>query len=163
MPHKKTPALRSLPKPFVIRDPIHSYIHVAGHERLLIDQPITQRLRHVCQTGTASFVYPAATTSRFAHSLGAMHLASRFLISCLENAARDVADHFFYEIKTNPLLAGYMLTDRDMEQLLGTSGTLSGGGLLASRTTLTQWKSVSDREERRRLLGLVEAALRLAA
>lgn len=60
-----------------IRDPIYGFIHVSGDERLVIDSRPVQRLRHVRQLAMSSLLYPAASHSRFEHSLGTMHLASR--------------------------------------------------------------------------------------
>jgi HD superfamily phosphohydrolase len=45
----------------------------------LIDAPEFQRLRRVRQLGLAHFAYQAAEHSRFTHSLGAFHLATRML------------------------------------------------------------------------------------
>ena len=45
----------------------------------LIDAPEFQRLRRVRQLGLAHFAYQAAEHSRFTHSLGAFHLATRIL------------------------------------------------------------------------------------
>jgi uncharacterized protein len=45
----------------------------------LIDTPEFQRLRRVRQLGLAHFAYQAAEHSRFTHSLGALHLATRIL------------------------------------------------------------------------------------
>jgi uncharacterized protein len=64
-----------------IRDPIHGYVAVTDIERELLDQPVTQRLRWVAQSGLAQLMFPEVRTSRFTHSLGAMHVASRFLVS----------------------------------------------------------------------------------
>ena len=92
-------ALNTPVRPFVVRDPVHGYLLVAPHERLVVDEPITQRLRRVGQTGLAEMVFPEAKTSRFVHSLGAMHLASRFITAALENATAEDAQSFFDEIQ----------------------------------------------------------------
>ena len=70
----------------LIADPVHGYITfvdtpaTAGNptERTLIDSPWVQRLRGIYQLQSARFVFPAAEHTRFAHSLGAMHMAGRF-------------------------------------------------------------------------------------
>jgi hypothetical protein len=69
-----------------IRDPIHGYVFFTGIERVILDHPIAQRLRHVAQSGMAQMVFPEVRSSRFSHSLGAMHLASQFLAASLTNA-----------------------------------------------------------------------------
>ena len=70
----------------LIQDPIHGYIPLCASfgentdevsERELVDSPWVQRLRHIHQLQTAWLVYPTAEHTRFQHSLGAMHLASR--------------------------------------------------------------------------------------
>lgn len=75
-----------------ISDPVHGYVEFTDIEREILDQPVAQRLRYVSQAGLAHLVFPEVRTARFSHSLGAMHLASRFLTACLKNsdeAARD--------------------------------------------------------------------------
>jgi len=66
-------------------DPVHGYIAFTAPEglpdgeiaeRLIIDHPWLQRLRHIHQLQTAWWVYPTAEHTRFQHVLGAMHLAS---------------------------------------------------------------------------------------
>ena len=57
--------------------PIHGIIGFNEKERRVIDHPFFQRLRHISQLGFANYVYTGATHSRFAHSLGVMHLAGR--------------------------------------------------------------------------------------
>jgi HD superfamily phosphohydrolase len=69
-----------------IRDPIHGYVSYTGIERIIIDSPIAQRLRHIGQSGMAQMVFPEVRSSRFSHSLGAMHLASEFLAASIANA-----------------------------------------------------------------------------
>lgn len=60
-----------------LRDPIHGFIRVEGRERDIVDAPVFQRLRHVRQLAMAYLVYPAATHSRFEHTLGVLHVAGR--------------------------------------------------------------------------------------
>ncbi|MEM1682217.1 MAG: HD domain-containing protein [Sulfolobales archaeon] len=62
----------------IIKDPVHDYIKVYEHERCLIDTAPFQRLRRVLQLPTSQYVYPSATHTRFAHSLGVMHVAGVF-------------------------------------------------------------------------------------
>ena len=67
-----------LTTPKIIRDPIHDLIKI-NHKLILdlLDTEPMQRLRRIRQLGVASLVYPGAEHSRFAHSLGAFHLAGR--------------------------------------------------------------------------------------
>ncbi|HEX8207464.1 MAG TPA: hypothetical protein VF587_15480 [Solirubrobacteraceae bacterium] len=75
-----------------VADPVHGYVTLTPIERVLIDTPVAQRLRYVSQSGLAHLVFPEVRTSRFSHSLGAMHLASRFLSASLENADESTRD-----------------------------------------------------------------------
>src|SRR3982750_3596989 len=67
----------------IYRDSVHNIIRVntdSDEGRLvvaLVDTPEFQRLRRIRQLGLAYFAYQAAEHSRFAHSLGAYHLAMR--------------------------------------------------------------------------------------
>lgn len=60
-----------------IRDPIHASIPISKAELQLIDDPSFQRLRNIKQLGFAEVAFPGGTHTRYSHSLGAMHLASR--------------------------------------------------------------------------------------
>lgn len=60
-----------------IRDPIHGTISVSDEEADVIDSRFFQRLRSVRQLGFGDLAFPGATHTRHAHSLGAMHVASR--------------------------------------------------------------------------------------
>jgi len=62
-----------------IKDSVHDHIEVTGVAEDLLDTPAMQRLRHIRQLGTVSLVYPSANHTRFEHSLGVYHLASRTL------------------------------------------------------------------------------------
>jgi HD superfamily phosphohydrolase len=60
-----------------IRDSIHGSIHLSFEELQLVDHPAFQRLRNIKQLGFADLAFPGATHSRYAHSLGAMEMATR--------------------------------------------------------------------------------------
>jgi len=62
-----------------IKDSVHDYIEVDGVAEALLETPEVQRLRHVKQLSTVRLVYPSANHTRFEHSLGVSHLASRAL------------------------------------------------------------------------------------
>jgi len=69
----------------IYRDSVHNIIRVntdSDEGKLivgLIDTPEFQRLRRIRQLGLAYFAYQAAEHSRFTHSLGAYHLATRMV------------------------------------------------------------------------------------
>lgn len=60
-----------------IKDPLHGTIELSELENRIIDTRDFQRLRRIRQLATAYLVYPGANHSRFEHSLGTLHLASR--------------------------------------------------------------------------------------
>lgn len=72
------------------RDSVHNIIRIgtsSAEGRLivkLIDSAEFQRLRRVRQLGLAHFAYQSAEHSRFTHSLGALHLATRVLDRLVE-------------------------------------------------------------------------------
>ncbi|MBM5789469.1 HD domain-containing protein [Candidatus Parcubacteria bacterium] len=71
---------------YELRDPIHQRITFSAFERSIIDHPFLQRLRFISQLGfIQSSVYPGAVHDRFAHAIGAMHVAGRLfqhMIGC---------------------------------------------------------------------------------
>ena len=69
-----------------IRDPIHGFIHREPDEVSIMDTAVFQRLRRLRQLAFANLVYPGATHSRFSHSLGVFHVATRI------TAALDVPE-----------------------------------------------------------------------
>lgn len=75
-------------QPQRIRDPLHNLIEFKGDEfegalwGVIQTQPF-QRLRRIKQLGFSDLVYPGATHSRFAHSLGVFHTA-RLLMQVIE-------------------------------------------------------------------------------
>jgi HD superfamily phosphohydrolase len=60
-----------------IRDPVHGFITIDDTECEIIDSGPFQRLRGIHQLALARQLYPGATHSRFEHSLGVYHIASR--------------------------------------------------------------------------------------
>ncbi len=60
-----------------IRDPIHGSIIISPAELAVIDHRVFQRLRGVKQLGFTDMAFPGATHTRYAHSLGAMEVATR--------------------------------------------------------------------------------------
>ncbi len=67
-----------------IRDPLHNLIEFQAEEFenamwRVIETPQFQRLRRVKQLGFSDFVYPGATHSRFAHSVGVFHTARQLM------------------------------------------------------------------------------------
>lgn len=66
----------------VFRDPVHGLIPISNKDGFLtelIDTPEFQRLHRVRQLGVASLTFPGTDHSRFCHSLGVLHVASRIL------------------------------------------------------------------------------------
>ncbi len=68
-------------KPFCIRDPIHGFIELDEWEREIINHPVFQRLRRIRQLAWTDMVYPGASHTRFEHSIGVMHVATRMFKS----------------------------------------------------------------------------------
>jgi len=67
-----------------VRCPLHGLIEFPAddfHDTLwrVVESRPFQRLRRVKQLGFSDFVYPGATHSRFAHSLGVFHVARRLM------------------------------------------------------------------------------------
>jgi HD superfamily phosphohydrolase len=85
-----TPATKMTPnpKPQRVRDPLHNLIDFdAGQFEdviwRVIQTPPFQRLRRIKQLGFSELVYPGATHTRFAHSIGVFHTA-RLLMRLIE-------------------------------------------------------------------------------
>jgi len=60
-----------------IRAPLYGFIGLTKNEVKLIDTDVIQRLRRIKQLANANLVYPGACHTRFEHSIGVMHIATR--------------------------------------------------------------------------------------
>jgi HD superfamily phosphohydrolase len=75
--------MTTLPNPLAlditVQDPVHGRIPLTAVERSVINTPQFQRLRRIGQLGPADFVFPGASHSRLAHSLGSAHVMGLML------------------------------------------------------------------------------------
>lgn len=60
-----------------IRDSVYGDIRLNEIEVEVMDNPQFQRLRRIKQLGLISLIYPGANHTRFEHSIGTMHIASK--------------------------------------------------------------------------------------
>lgn len=87
-----------LAKLFEIRDPIHGFIQINDWEREIINDPVFQRLRRIKQLAFTDMVYPGACHSRFEHSLGVLHIATRMFDAIVEKEEDFLRHGLDYEI-----------------------------------------------------------------
>lgn len=69
-------------------DCIHALIHLTQEETDVVDHPLFQRLRHICQTGLLLYVWPTATHTRFEHSIGVVYMA-QMMLNALTRGSRS--------------------------------------------------------------------------
>ncbi|MGD1524496.1 HD domain-containing protein [Vibrio harveyi] len=69
----------------VIMCPVHGAINVHEHEIATINHPLFQRLRDVMQNDILHYIFMGATHTRFSHSIGTMHIASKVFHSIISN------------------------------------------------------------------------------
>lgn len=77
-----------------IRCPVYGFIGLTSLECEILGHPAFQRLRRIKQLAWTDYVYPGATHTRFEHSLGVMHLASK-LYEAVVASSRDVLREVF--------------------------------------------------------------------
>jgi len=71
-------------KIYEIRDPVYGFIKFNDWEKDIINHPAFQRLRRIRQLGLTDLIYPGAMHTRFEHSLGVMHLATKMYDAIVE-------------------------------------------------------------------------------
>ena len=69
---------------YEFRCPVHGFIQLNAWEKEIVNHPVFQRLRRIRQLAWTDYIYPGAMHTRFEHSLGVMHVATR-----LFDAIRD--------------------------------------------------------------------------
>ncbi len=62
-----------------IRDALHGDIILPDYISRIVDTRSFQRLRYIQQLATCHYAFPSATHSRFSHSIGVYHLATRLV------------------------------------------------------------------------------------
>jgi uncharacterized protein len=68
-----------------ILDPVHGLIRLTEEELDVINSQIFQRLRRIKQNGLLNYVFPAASHSRFEHSVGVLCVAESMLQALISN------------------------------------------------------------------------------
>ncbi len=91
----------------IIRDAILGHNVFYRHEVNLIDSPLMQRLRRVHQTALAYLTYPAATHTRFEHSLGVVTYAQKMIDALNSSSSGEVID----EVQATELRLAALLHD----------------------------------------------------
>jgi HD superfamily phosphohydrolase len=86
----------------VITDPVHGDIYLTKLEVAIVDSRAFQRLRKVRQLGATHYVYPGATHTRFAHSLGSLRVAQDLIdIVVDQRSARHPVPDLFGQWETD--------------------------------------------------------------
>ena len=77
MPKKKLETQHNARETISVRDPLYGFVELNPVEIKLLETSLMQRLTRIKQLGHTSIVYPSAVHTRFEHSLGVLHIASR--------------------------------------------------------------------------------------
>ncbi len=119
-----------------IRDNVHGTVEISELEDLVIAHPYIQRLRRIKQLAFLSYVFPGASHTRFAHSLGVMHLADvawqkikanqeRFRLQCTNIKDFSLLEKTTDHTKEEDLLHGLLApTFSALPQIFGCDYTL---------------------------------------
>ncbi len=82
---------------YEIRCPVHGFIPINDWERDIINHNVFQRLRRIRQPAWTDYVYPGAMHTRFEHSLGVMHLATKLYDSIVARSGDLLKDFYGYD------------------------------------------------------------------
>jgi hypothetical protein len=75
-----------------IRDAVHGDIILPDDISRIIDTRSFQRLRYIQQLATCHYAFPSATHSRFSHSIGVYHLATRLVADLNERYPERISE-----------------------------------------------------------------------
>jgi len=81
---------------YEIRDPVYGFVSFNDWEKDIIGHPAFQRLRRIKQLALTEMVYPGAVHTRFEHSLGVMHLATKMYDSIVNSSRSMLEDRLNY-------------------------------------------------------------------
>jgi uncharacterized protein len=81
---------------YEIRCPVHGFITINDWERGIIEQAAFQRLRRIRQLAWTDQVYPGAMHTRFEHSLGVLHVATRLYESIVSRSKEILRSDLAY-------------------------------------------------------------------
>jgi deoxynucleoside triphosphate triphosphohydrolase SAMHD1 len=138
-------------------DPVHGGIQFFSHEATVIDHPLFQRLRFIVQNDVTSLVFPGATHTRFQHSIGAMHIAGKFMKSIFraylgdpQNARRspiapeeeDAIRYAYFAIRLAALLhdTGHFPFSHQFESAVPVQGFFSDPEIAAALWAGQRWQ-----------------------
>lgn len=82
---------------FELRCPVHGFIPINDWEREIINQPAFQRLRRIRQLGWTDYVYPGAMHTRFEHSMGVMHMATKLYEAIVARSGPLLKEFYGYD------------------------------------------------------------------
>lgn len=82
---------------FEFRCPVHGFIQLDEWERDIIAMPAFQRLRRIRQLAWTDYIYPGAMHTRFEHSLGVMHIATRLYDAVWEHSREMLESSMGYD------------------------------------------------------------------
>lgn len=87
-----------------VRDTVYQFIKLSNIAFLIIDTSEFKRLKDIRQLGTTYHVYPAASHSRFEHSIGTYYVAGWILESIKKNTSAEILNEC---LSTVPELQDY--------------------------------------------------------
>ena len=73
----------------IVRDPLWKNIEISQNLLDITNTKEFTRISNIKQLGPTHFVYPGATHTRFAHSLGVYHIATKLIDNLQKKGASD--------------------------------------------------------------------------